>query len=189
MKMLLFVLLVGTVRVRIEAKELRLKELFAYVQRACCGADDSGAENQRPVRTHKNAFWILGMEQVIQITALCVVGALLALVVRRGTPELALLLAVACTVTVLLFLAEPVEELLDFLRELGEYSGVTQSLFTPLYKTIGIAFVVKLGGELCRDAGEAAIAAVVEMAGAVCTLLVALPLLQTVLSLVLELMR
>ena len=115
------------------------------------------------------------MEQVIQITALCVVGALLALVVRRGTPELALLLAVACTVTVLLFLAEPVE--------------VTQSLFTPLYKTIGIAFVVKLGGELCRDAGEAAIAAVVEMAGAVCTLLVALPLLQTVLSLVLELMR
>ena len=87
------------------------------------------------------------MEQVIQITTLCVVGALLALVVRRGTPELALLLAVACTVTVLLFLAEPVEELLDFLRELGEYSGVTQSLFTPLYKTIGIAFVVKLGGE------------------------------------------
>ena len=129
------------------------------------------------------------MEQVIQITALCVVGALLALVVRRGTPELALLLAAACTVTVLLFLAEPVEELLNFLRELGEYSGVTQSLFTPLYKTIGIAFVVKLGGELCRDAGEAAIAAVVEMAGAVCTLLVALPLLQTVLSLVLELMR
>ena len=49
MKMLLYVLLMGTARVRIEAKELRLKELFAYVQRACCGADDSGTENQRPV--------------------------------------------------------------------------------------------------------------------------------------------
>ena len=49
--------------------------------------------------------------------------------------------------------------------------------------------MVKLGGELCRDAGEAAMGAVVETAGAVCTLLVALPLLQTVLSLVLELMQ
>ena len=120
------------------------------------------------------------MEQVIQITALCVVGALLALVVRRGTPELALLLAVACTVTVLLFLAEPVEELLDFLRELGEYSGVTQSLFTPLYKTIGIAFVVKLGGELCRDAGESALAAALETAAAFSAVLVALPLFYSV---------
>ena len=49
MKMLLFVLLVGTVRVRIEAKELRLKELFAYVQRTGGGADDSGAGDQQAV--------------------------------------------------------------------------------------------------------------------------------------------
>ena len=34
------------------------------------------------------------MEQVIQVTGLCVVGALLALVVKRGSPETALLLAV-----------------------------------------------------------------------------------------------
>ena len=33
------------------------------------------------------------MEQVIQVTGLCVVGALLALVVKRGSPEAALLLA------------------------------------------------------------------------------------------------
>ena len=33
------------------------------------------------------------MEQVIQVTGLCVVGALLALVVKRGSPETALLLA------------------------------------------------------------------------------------------------
>jgi len=46
MKMLLFVLLLGTVRIRIEVKELRLKELFAYVQRACGGAYDDGPEDQ-----------------------------------------------------------------------------------------------------------------------------------------------
>ena len=47
MKMLLFVLLVGTVRVRIEAKELRLKELFAYVQRIGGCADDHGTGDQQ----------------------------------------------------------------------------------------------------------------------------------------------
>ena len=55
------------------------------------------------------------MEQVFQITALCVVGALLAVVVRRGSPELALLLTLAAVAAVLLYLAGALEELLSFL--------------------------------------------------------------------------
>ena len=99
------------------------------------------------------------MEQVIQVTGLCVVGALLALVVKRGSPETALLLTVAAAVVVLLALAGAVEELLAFLAELAEASGVPPALFAPLYKTVGIALVVQVGGSLCRDAGESALAA------------------------------
>ena len=43
------------------------------------------------------------MEQVIQVTGLCVVGALLALVVKRGSPETALLLAVVLLCQAILF--------------------------------------------------------------------------------------
>lgn len=129
------------------------------------------------------------METVTQVTALCVVGALLALVLKRGTPETALLLTLGTAVVVLLFLAGAVEELMAFLEELAERSGVSRELFVPLYKTVGIALVVKVGGSLCRDAGESALGSVVETAGAVCALLVALPLLRAVLSLLLELMQ
>lgn len=129
------------------------------------------------------------MEQAFQATALCLVGALLAVVVRRGSPELSLLLTLGAAVAVLLSLAGALEELMAFFSELGERSGVSQRLLTPLYKTVGIALVVKVGGELCRDAGESALSSVVETAGAVCALLAALPLLRTVLSMLLELMR
>ena len=124
----------------------------------------------------------------MQITALCMVGALLSLVVRRGSPEQALLLVLGCVVLVLLALVGAVEELMAFLSELGERSGVAAELFVPLYKTVGIALIVKLGGEICKDAGESALAAVIETAGAVCALLIALPLLRAVLSMLLELM-
>ena len=127
------------------------------------------------------------MEQVIQITALCMVGALLALVVRRGNPEQALLLVLGCVVLALLSLVGSIRELLEFLAELGERSGVARELFVPLYKTVGIALIVKLGGEVCRDAGEAALAAALETAGSICALLIALPLLRAVLSMLLEL--
>ena len=129
------------------------------------------------------------MEQIVQVAGLCVVGSLLALVVKRGSPETALLVALASAVVVLLFLADAAAEVVTFLRQLGEQSGISQDLFQPLYKTVGIALVVKVGGSLCRDAGESALASVVETAGAVCALLVALPLLRAVLSLLQELMQ
>ena len=58
----------------------------------------------------------------------------------------------------------------------------------PLYKTVGIALVVRVGSSLCVDAGESALGKVVETAGAVCALAAALPLLRTVLELLMELM-
>ena len=118
------------------------------------------------------------MEQVLQAAGLCLIGALLALVVKRGSPETALLLTLAAAAAVLF----------AFLRELAEGSGVPAELFAPLYKIVGIGLVVRVGGGLCRDAGESALAGVVETAGAVCALASSLPLLRTVLELLLELM-
>ena len=116
------------------------------------------------------------MEGAVKLAAVAVTAAVLSGVLRKNTPELALLLTLAAAAAVLLALAEPVRELMTFLTELGERSGVSKELFVPLYKTVGIALVVKVGGELCRDAGEGAMAGLVEMAGAFAAILVSLPL-------------
>ena len=129
------------------------------------------------------------MEMTSRVTALCVVGAILALVLKKTSPEQALLLVLCAVVAGLALLADGLGELVGFLRELGERSGISETLFVPLYKTVGISLVVKVGGDLCRDAGGAALASVVETAGAVCALAAAAPLMQMVLSRILELMQ
>jgi stage III sporulation protein AD len=129
------------------------------------------------------------MEQAFQIAALCVTGSLLALLLKRTNPEQALLLTLAVALVAFLFLSGFLQELMKFLEELSDKTGVNQQLFIPLYKTLGIALVVKIGGNLCRDAGESALASVIETAGTICALLVALPLLRTVLSILMELME
>lgn len=129
------------------------------------------------------------MEQVLQAAALCVTASLLAMVVRRGSPETALLLALGAAAVVLAALADPLAQVLAFAEELGRRSGISEELLAPLYKTVAIALVVRVGGSLCRDARESALGAVVETAGAVCALLAALPLIQTAASLLWELME
>ena len=124
----------------------------------------------------------------MQATCLCVLAAVLALVVKRGSPETALLLVLGAAVAVLLSLGQALEEAVAVLEELGRRSGMPEGLLIPLYKVAGIARVVRVGGGLWAGAGESALAAVVETAGSVCALAAALPLLRTVLELLMELM-
>lgn len=126
---------------------------------------------------------------VFRVAAVCLTTTLLVLVVRRGGRETAMLLSLVAVVVILLGLTAELKELINFLRSLGQRSGLPDALFLPLYKTVGIAMVVKVGGALCKDAGESALAAVLELTGSVCALLVALPLLQAVLELLLGFME
>lgn len=129
------------------------------------------------------------METTLQTAAICVLAAVLALLLKKESPQMGLLLTLAAATAAFLFLMNQLGELLDFLRELSTVGDIGQELLSPLYKTIGIALVVKIGGNLCRDAGESALAAVIETTGAVCALLVSLPLLRTVLATLMELMN
>ena len=78
----------------------------------------------------------------------------------------------------LLLLAEPLEEIRDFLTQLADGGQLPAELFAPLVKTVGVALVSRTGSDLCRDAGEGAMASLVETAGAVIAILVSLPLFQ-----------
>ena len=99
------------------------------------------------------------METVLQIAAVCLVGAVLAAVLRQRSPEAALLLAAALA----WLLAE---------------NTLQACPIAPLVKTLGIALVSRLGTEICRDAGQGAMAAVLETAGAFGAVLVSLPLVR-----------
>jgi stage III sporulation protein AD len=129
------------------------------------------------------------MDTLLQITAVCVVSALLIVLLKRLQPENALLMTLAVSLAAFVLLGSCLEEVLEFLDALAESAGVSGELLVPLYKVMGIALVVRIGGSLCRDAGESALSTVIETAGAVCALLAALPLFQTVWELLVELMK
>lgn len=122
-----------------------------------------------------------------QVAAVAVAGAICAAVIKKQTPDMALVVAL-CSVVLILCAAvaalEPVRELMDFL---GDQAGLSVAVLTPVVKTVGIALLTRICAELCRDANESGIAAAVEVAGGACALLVCLPLFRAVLELILEL--
>ena len=94
--------------------------------------------------------------------------------------QLALLLVLAvCGVAVALLL-EPLGQLRAFWEEASAWGQLPEQLFQPLLKTVCIALICRTGSDLCRDAGEGALASVLETAGAVAAIVVSLPLFRAV---------
>lgn len=78
------------------------------------------------------------MEAVWQIVALGLLGAVLAALLKKHTPELALLLAVAVCGAAALAAVRGVREVWAFLEDLLAAVEISSTLFLPLLKTAGI---------------------------------------------------
>lgn len=128
------------------------------------------------------------MELLFRLAALCLIAALLSVLLRKGSAEQGFLLLLAACLGLLLLLCDPIRELYHLAQELAEAAGLQEELFAPLFKVLAISVVVRIGGSLCKDAGASALAAALEIAGAICGLLAALPLLRSAFHFLLELM-
>ena len=121
--------------------------------------------------------------------ALCALCLLPVQLLRRKTPELALLLIAAALVAVAGQVLVWVVPLLEELRELFEQAGVEGSYVDILLKTVAASLVSRFGADLCRDGGSQSLAGVVELAGTAAVMTILLPLLQAVVGMLLELWK
>ncbi|RKI71880.1 stage III sporulation protein AD [bacterium 1xD42-67] len=128
------------------------------------------------------------MEAMAKLTAVGVTAVVLSAVLRKNTPELALLLALAAGLWMLALTAEGLGAVVALIRELADQAGLSEALLEPVVKTVALSILTKLTVEICRSAGEGGVAAFVETAGAVLALTVALPLVRAVAQMMGELL-
>ncbi len=128
------------------------------------------------------------MEAMAKLTAVGVTAVVLSAVLKKNTPELALLLVLAAGLWMLSLVASGLGAIVALMEELAQQAGLSEALLEPVVKTVALSILTKLTVELCRSAGEGGVAAFVETAGAVLALLVALPLIQAVAQLMGELL-
>lgn len=127
------------------------------------------------------------MELIFRAVIIGVTGAVLTLLIKKTNPELSTVLAFAVCAVIGAVALKAVSSVLEVL-ELAQLGGALSSAYTaPVLKCVGIGITAKLGSDLCKDAGQSAVASTVELCGAGCALYVSLPLIKTLLRLLGEL--
>ena len=127
---------------------------------------------------------IFRMGEYLRFAAAALIGLILVLVVGRQSRDLGMLLSLAVCVLLALgameFL-EPVMELLDELKRLGELDGGAVGI---LLRCAGIGIISELAGLLCADAGEGAMGKALQICANAAILWLSLPFLRQVLTMI-----
>ncbi len=117
---------------------------------------------------------------VAAICALGVCGAVTALFLREIRPELARLVALGAGIVIMLAVLPMAGEFVEGIRNFGLLNSYAAEFLGPLLKITGIAYIAQFAAELCRDAGETALAGRVEFAGKTAIALMSFPIIKEV---------
>ena len=123
-------------------------------------------------------------EILVTAVGLLLCAALLAAVLRTQRPELAVSLSLLAGVTVVVLLLRQLGPLIAALRRMALLGGVEENGLTVVLKGAGICLVTQLAADTCRDAGDTALAGKAELTGRILLLLLAVPLYEQILTLI-----
>lgn len=124
---------------------------------------------------------------ILQIVAIGLIAAVLVVVVKSQRPELAVLLSVSAGVVLFLLVLGKIGAIMDIVRDLADRAGISMVYLGTILKIVGIAYIAEFGAQICRDAGEGAIATKIEFAAKVLIMVLAVPIVVAVLQALLKL--
>ena len=117
---------------------------------------------------------------MLKIAAAAVAAALCAVVVRKQSPEIALVLGAGACAVIVLYCSGALEAVMGLADKLAETGGRSAQVVEPVITTAGIAIAARLASGFCKDAQEEGIGSAVELAGTALALAAALPLMTAV---------
>ena len=125
---------------------------------------------------------------IFGIIAIGVIGAVLSVAVKTYRPEYGIMTGIATGVFIMLLITENIFGVLGDLKEIVEKTGIDIEYFTVILKVIGISYITQFGVELCRDAGENAIASKIDAAGKICVMVLTIPVISGFLNMIISML-
>ncbi|SDI96076.1 stage III sporulation protein AD [Salimicrobium halophilum] len=125
---------------------------------------------------------------IFQTASFAFIAACLVLLLKEQHPTLAFLLLFVSVLLIFFVILDQVRHIFRLLYTMAEYANINQSYIETIIKIIGIAYVTEFSSQLIKDAGLDSLALKVEMAGKVFILLVAIPILTTIVEMTLQLL-
>ncbi|NLJ16908.1 MAG: stage III sporulation protein AC/AD protein family [Clostridiales bacterium] len=125
---------------------------------------------------------------IFALAGIGITAAVIAIIIKQYKPEIAMLVSVMAGIVILTVAISVVAPVLKTISELTGMAGLDSTYANALLKALAIVYITQLASDNCRDVGEAAIAAKLELAGKIAVILISMPMFEGIINLVMKLL-
>ncbi len=114
---------------------------------------------------------------VFKLAAMALTGAVLSLTVKQYKQDIAVLIGLVTGLVILFYVCSGLSDIFLQLQNIIKKSGVKTEYMLAIIKILGVCIISQFSAEVCRDAGQNAIASKLEMAGKILILTFTIPII------------
>ena len=122
--------------------------------------------------------------QIFQLVGIAFVTAVAALLLKVTKPELSLAVTIAGSIILMLFSFNLFAGSISIFNKIAQTTGIDSALVKILLKMVGIGYLVEFSAGILNDFGQNSLADKLVFCGKILVLILAIPILESVLKLV-----
>lgn len=121
---------------------------------------------------------------LMRIIGVAFITTVTTVILRVTKPELAFSVTITGILIILMYAVEAMQGVLSVFNSLALKTGVDNSLIKLLLKIVGVGYLTEFGAGIISDFGSVSVADKVSLCGKITIILLALPIFESLLSLV-----
>jgi stage III sporulation protein AD len=119
---------------------------------------------------------------IIQIVGIALVVTSVGAILKQFRPEMAVQLTIIASVALFIIVMDKVTLVVDLLESMANQANISSYYLLIVLKIVGVAFIAELGSQICRDAGDGALAAKVDIAAKISVIVMAMPIITAIIQ-------
>lgn len=115
--------------------------------------------------------------EIWQVVGLALIVTVFSVVLKQIRPEIALQLSILAGAVIFILIMSKIRIIVDLLQSLADQANISSYYLLIILKIVGVAYLAEFGAQICRDAGEGALATKIELAAKVGVIILAIPII------------
>ena len=125
---------------------------------------------------------------IIKIIGIALTSVVIIIIIKQYKPEFAVYISLIASVLIMFIFMDKLAGIVAFLSNFSEKISGSQEFLKILIKITGIAILTEFAVGICKDVGENAIGAKVDLGGKVIIIAMSIPIISSMLETVLKIL-
>lgn len=124
---------------------------------------------------------------IYKLIGIGLIGMIMSVLLKSTKSEISLFVSIGTGIIMLIYILSSLTDVIEVFSEVVNKTGVDNGLFGGVLKVIGIGYITEYSAGLCNDSGNGAIGSKILLGGKIAIFLIALPIVDKLIEIVISL--